>query len=115
VGWRRGGVPCDGGAIHPKKLIVAAGWCAIRKEAPPPPLLLDWYCQKYHALPEAGGFRNQLAGDIERMTAASSVYNAVASWHRMFHGGGNITAWLERNRANWETTQKWMKAANYGI
>lgn len=75
--------------------------------------MLDWYCQKYSTLPEAGGMRDQPAGDIERMTAASNVYNAVASWHRMFHGGGDIRRWQKHNASDWKTTQEWMKASDY--
>ena len=83
------------------------------KGPPPPPLLLDWYCQKYRTLPEAGGMRDQHAGDMERMTAVSSVYDAVASWHRMFHGGGDIQRWQRHHADDWKTTQEWMKASGY--
>ena len=45
-------------------------------EAPPPAeLLLAWECQRYHTLPEAGGYFDQPAQTIRLMTVLSNVYN----------------------------------------
>lgn len=57
--------------------------------------------------------RDQPAGDLERMTAASSVYDAVASWHRMFHIGGDLRRWQVYHASDWKIVLEWMKASDY--
>jgi hypothetical protein len=98
--------------LHPKKLILAAGDCATDDDCPPPRELIDaWRCNRYRALPESGGMRDQLAGDIERMEAAETVYDAVFSWHRMFYDGigGSVGKWQRTHRHYWRITQGWMR------
>ena len=83
-------------------------------EGPPPaPLILGWQCRGYNALPEGGGLRDQLAGDLERITVALNTYDAVKSWHRMFYGLGNPNEWVRHNRDAWKITQEWMKESGY--
>lgn len=115
MGGRPSGYPCDGRTLYPKKLIVAAGRCAVGEGPPPKPLLLDWQCRKYRTLPETGGLRDQIAKDIEQMGVASSVYNAVLSWQRMFYGTGldSMGPWLENHREDWKITQEWMKLSGW--
>jgi hypothetical protein len=48
-------------------------------------------------LPEAGGLRDQLAGEMTRLSAALNVYNAVRSWRVSDDWAG----WAKRNPESW--------------
>lgn len=108
-GWS-GGCSYYEAALCPKKLIVAAGLCATDKGPPPRQLALAWRCREYHSLPEVGGLRDQLAGDLELMSALNNIYRAVLSWHQMFwEGHGNIKTWLKYHKQDWKIVQEWRK------
>lgn len=110
MGCRTSGDSRYEGTVHPKKLIVAAGLCATEEGPPPQSLALAWRCHEYHALPEIGGLRDQLAGEVERMSALNNVYRAVRSWYQMFWGGqGDIKIWLKYHKHDWKIVQEWRK------
>lgn len=93
--------------------MVEAGLCAVSEGPPPPALILGWQCRGYGVLPEAGGLRDQLAGDLDRMIVALNTYDAVSNWKTMFRGGGNPNEWVRRNRDAWKTVQEWMKESGW--
>jgi hypothetical protein len=43
-------------------------------------LRLAWHCKEWGALPEAGGLRDQRAGEIGRMTQVYNVWLAHKRW-----------------------------------
>ena len=95
--------------VHPKKLMIAAGDHAVDSSLPIPPALRDhWRARTYGILPEAGGMRDQYAGDIERMETAGAFYAAVSSWARVFYGSGDIAQWQRDHPNEWRITQQWM-------
>lgn len=47
---------------------------------------MAWHCERWAALPEAGGLLDQPAGLLTQMTAAVNVYNAFKTLAR----GNNI-------------------------
>ena len=75
---------------------------------PPIELEIGFQCLNFHTLPEAGGLRDQLAGDVERMSAALSTYNAVGAWYTALNGHAKMGAWQTRNRAMWKTVCEWI-------
>lgn len=113
MGRRSSGYPRHKATLCPKKLIVAAGKCAVDALYPPPSeLQLGWLCNRYNSLPESGGILDQPARTFKMMIAASAVYDAVQSWHKMFYGpGGQGTtkAWLKNNKRAWKIVQDWME------
>ena len=46
-------------------------------EAPPPELEIAWQCERWHTLPDAGGYLDQDATLMHRMTIAANVYHVV--------------------------------------
>ena len=117
MGSKQGSCLCNGKTLRPKKLIIAAGSYAINGDYPrdcPPPhyLKLAWSCERYNTLPEVGGLRDQLAGDIERMNIASNIYNAVLSWKNMFYGGGDMERWLNQHKSDWLIYNEWLRLKN---
>lgn len=54
--------------------------------APPPELDYAWQCQRWHALPEAGGLRDQPARLMRDMPVALNVYNAMRSFYTALKG-----------------------------
>ena len=50
-------------------------------EAPAPPeLRLSWQCERYHSLPEAGGYLDQDYALVTRMGSLANVYSAYAHY-----------------------------------
>ena len=47
---------------------------------PPRELILSLHCERYHALPRAGGLLDQPAGLLARLTAAGNAYNVFKGW-----------------------------------
>lgn len=45
--------------------------------APPPELSLQWQCERYRAMPDAGGMFAQDYGLMQRMAALSNIHNAL--------------------------------------
>jgi hypothetical protein len=76
---------------------------------PPIELEMGFQCLNFHTLPEAGGLRDQLAGDVERMSAALSTYNAVGAWYTAMNSHTNMGQWQNRNRSMWKTVQAWIE------
>ena len=68
----------------------------------PPDLRLAWDCQRWGALPEAGGVLDQDAGLMDRMAALSNVYNVVdrlrnlqgAQIHNLTTSERRVIKWL---------------------
>ena len=59
---------------------------AVDGEASPPPeLRLSWECERYHCLPDGGGYFEQDYSLLTRMSVLSSVYSAY-SRYRNAHG-----------------------------
>ena len=61
-----------------KKLIARAVAVVDESEAPPPDLVLSWRCERWGALPDAGGILDQDYATMHRMTVLSNVYNAMS-------------------------------------
>lgn len=76
---------------------------------PPIELEIGFQCLNFHTLPEAGGLRDQLAGDVERMSAALSTYNVVGALYAALNSHTNMGAWQTRNAAAWKTVQVWIE------
>jgi hypothetical protein len=58
-------------------------------------------------LPEAGGLRDQRAGEVERMTAALNTYDAVVAWRRAMQD--NVAKWAKANPEAWRMVQRVLK------
>jgi hypothetical protein len=79
-------------------MILAAAACAEDPRQPPPPeLALAWQCQRWNALPEAGGLLDQPAGLVQRMTGVDNVFRI---WRDFIHAP-NMSAWKARNPDGW--------------
>ena len=76
---------------------MAAAACAEGKGPPPPELNLGWEIERFHALPEPGGLRDQIAGEMLRCRAVLNVYGAF----KAFRGSRKWAAWSKSNQAQW--------------
>lgn len=56
---------------------MAAAKKAYYDNPPPPPLELAWQCQRYHCLPDPGGFLDQDYSTVLQMTAVTNVHDAI--------------------------------------
>lgn len=74
-------------------MIVAAAACADGNAPPPPELELAWQMEVYHALPERGGLRDQVAGELRRCNAASNAYRTM----RAFRQSRDWAGWAQQN------------------
>lgn len=81
---------------------MAAAACAEGDGPPPVELELAWQAQRWGALPEPGGLRDQRAGELNRMASASNVYDAVRSWR----GSTNWIEWSERHPEQWKVVSR---------
>jgi hypothetical protein len=89
--------------------MLAAAACAYNEGPPPPELTLAWQCKRWGTLPEPGGLRDQIAGEMERMAAAQNAYDAVrgslasgdhARWAAVNPGLDKLLGWILTERAN---------------
>lgn len=54
---------------------------AVDGQSPAPPeLRLSWECEKYHCLPETGGYYDQEYNLMRRMVVASNIYTAYSRY-----------------------------------
>lgn len=78
----------------------------------PPPRELEsaWSCQLWGALPETGGLREQLAGELRRMETALATYNAVRAWNAAYHSPvfGAANRWQRDHPELWKVVQQWL-------
>lgn len=82
-------------------MILAVADTAEGTGPPPPELVLAWQALRWHALPEAGGLRDQRAGEVAKMEAVLSTYDAVRSWH----ASANWAKWAARFPHHWAVVQ----------
>jgi len=61
-------------------ILAAAAHAEDPKHPPPRELRLAWQMQGWGALPNAGGLRDQRAGELERASTALNVYRAFKDW-----------------------------------
>jgi hypothetical protein len=54
--------------------------CVDGEASAPPDLRIAWDCQRYHCLPDAGGYLDQNYRTMLRMTILSNIYNAYAHY-----------------------------------
>ena len=86
-------------------MILAAAACAEGKGSPPPELMLGWEMERFHALPEPGGLRDQIAGEVMRCRAVLNVYGAFQA----FRGSRNWAAWSKSNQSQWAIVSQVME------
>jgi len=86
---------------------LAAAACAYGEAPPPPELKLAWQAKRWGTLPEPGGLRDQIVGELERMAMALSAYNAVqgsratsnhATWAAHNPGLDRLLGWILTER-----------------
>ena len=53
---------------------------AVTDGSPPNELKMAWQCERWHALPDAGGIMDQDFVLMQRMATLSNIYNAVSAW-----------------------------------
>ena len=67
---------------------MAAAYAADKKgpvpegPIPPPALEMAWQCERWGALPNHGGLRDQPVRLMRDMTATANVYSAISTWRR---------------------------------
>ena len=86
-------------------MIKAAARYAEGKGTPPPPLRYALQAQVYHALPEAGGLRDQPARLLNQMAACYNVYSAWKS----FKAAGDKVDWRRSNPDMWAIVKEVLK------
>ena len=74
-------------------MILAAAACARGQGPPPPELMLGWEIERFHSLPEPGGLRDQIAGELFRCQAVLNVHAAF----RALRSSGNWAKWAQAN------------------
>lgn len=67
--------------------------------APPKELYLAWHCERWNALPHAGGIMDQPAGLLDKMAYAQNVYNVIKSYERVTVQG--MSQWVTDNPDAW--------------
>lgn len=78
--------------------MIAAVVAVVDDDGPPPPeLRLRWMCQRYEALPDAGGVNDQEYRTLHRMTVCENVHNAVSRLRSM--KGAQIHQLTDNERA----------------
>jgi hypothetical protein len=66
-------------------------------------LQLAWQCERWGALPETGGVRDQPAGLLDRIATALNVYQAMDAWKN--REGGKEGDWKKEHKKAWEIIQ----------
>jgi len=84
---------------------LAAADCAEGRGEPPPALTLAWRCDRWHALPEAGGMRQQPYRLMQDMSAAANVYQAISAWR----SARNWADWSQANPQMWKVVAAVLK------
>jgi len=65
---------------------------------PPPELVKAWECQRWKALPNAGGLHDQPLGLMHRMNAALTVYAAMNLYNAAERAGLIDEKWMSEHR-----------------
>ena len=86
-------------------MIIAAGVYAERKGDAPAELMASFKTDQY-GLPFAGGWMDQPAGLVGKMTAARNMYEAVKGWRE---SGPKMAYWAEKNPQAWKLVQEYLK------
>jgi len=73
--------------------MLAAADYAEQEGNPPPELALAFACQNWKCLPHEGGYLDQPAGMMRKLTAAVNVYNAFTG----FKNAENGAEWAKNN------------------
>jgi len=93
-------------------MILAAVNYAEGKGPPPPDLLTAFAARRWGALPEAGGLRDQPAGELDRMSATLNAFDAWSAW--MNRDPEPATEWVKANPEMWKLVQGLMGLKNDG-
>lgn len=64
----------------------------------PPELDLAFQVKAWGTLPEAGGLRDQIAGEMSRLATVLNIYNAI----RGFNEARDRGEWMRNNPKGWE-------------
>ena len=72
---------------------MAAADYGLGEGEPPPEIKMAQLCERWHALPEAGGLLDQPAGLIEKMSIAMNYYNV----HKAMKESGDWAEWMVEN------------------
>lgn len=75
----------------------------------PVELEMGFDCLRFQTLPEAGGLYDQLAGDVEKMTAAINTHTAVGAWWTAMCAHTKMGSWQARNRSTWKIACHWLE------
>lgn len=86
-------------------MIRAAAQYADSKGDAPLPLRYAFQAQTYHALPEAGGLRDQPARLLNQMAACYNVYSA---W-KDYKAAPDKADWQRHNRDRWKIVSEVLK------
>jgi hypothetical protein len=65
----------------------------------PEALALARQVRQWHTLPEAGGLRDQRAGEMDRLAVAENVYNALLAWKKC--PANQIKRWVATHPEAW--------------
>lgn len=87
----------------PFLILAAADFAENPKHKPPPELTLALQCERWGALPEAGGLYDQPAGLLDRMSASLNVYQAFDNWKS--RKAGHEKDWTDNNPKAWAVIQ----------
>ncbi len=77
------------------------------KSSPPHQLAYAWQCQRWGAMPNAGGLRDQPVRLMKDMAVMSNVYDAMKGFQRAMHT--NIVTWQTANPDAWQIVSFYMK------
>jgi len=88
---------------------LAAADYGLGEGEPPPEIRMAQLCERWHALPEAGGLLDQPAGLVEKMSIAMNVFNA----HKAMLESGDWATWLTENKQGAEIIN-WVKELRNG-
>jgi len=84
--------------------------CAEGEGPPPPELVAYFNLTQYRIPPRTGGQEMQVAGSLERMTAAANVYYA---W-KDFIGSSHKVKWQSENPDSWKICKRVMELRENG-
>lgn len=84
---------------------MAAANAADKNGDPPPVLVRAWQCERWTALPNPGGLRDQPVREMADMTATSNVYTAIRQWK----SSGNWANFQKNNPVQWRIVSHILK------